>query len=297
MAPSWVHCNVCMEQGGSSLFISSCGKVVCINCKPSLSSTHCDTCRGPCTRTIQLNSRAPQEVLRLFEDPSSHLKSMMKCLDFQSQQKKRLLNYHRNLLNEKEEQVKAILKRKEEDHNKFLAKKNLNDELGRKIQKAKAYNQRLFSQQLQQERSATFPESLDQSMAAPPAFDDDEDEDDNDNAEDQMQMMMSAPAPAGLGATHTVAGHRLSQASPQPNYDDLSSPLPSQVFLEMKTPAAWHKKVDNFVNPNHHQMKLKSRKQGCSPLMQLEALENNPGHKAKGHKKFFTPSPRTPSSR
>ena len=55
------------------LHITSCGRVVCHSCIPSLGAFNCPTCRGPCTRTIPLNSKAPPNVLNLFKDVSGQL--------------------------------------------------------------------------------------------------------------------------------------------------------------------------------------------------------------------------------
>ena len=81
MASAWVHCNGCMSQDFRELHMTSCGKVVCADCKPRLASINCNSCKGPCSKIVKINTQAPKEVLRLFEDQSSQLKSILKCVD------------------------------------------------------------------------------------------------------------------------------------------------------------------------------------------------------------------------
>jgi len=75
-AHTWVHCSQCMSLGSGStsrLHITSCGRVVCHSYTPSLGAVNCPTCRGPCTKTIPLDSKAPPNVLNLYKDVSGQL--------------------------------------------------------------------------------------------------------------------------------------------------------------------------------------------------------------------------------
>ena len=114
-AHTWVHCSVCMAPGTGSaarLHITSCGRVVCHSCIPSLAALHCPTCRGTCTRTIPLTSKAPQTVLDLFRDVSSQLKSVFKTLSWQEQQMWELMVHReatvRKLTKEEGEQLRQL---------------------------------------------------------------------------------------------------------------------------------------------------------------------------------------------
>ena len=98
-APAWLHCNLCMSQRCRGLIMTSCGKVVCSNCKPKLQSAKCKSCQGACNRTVQLNSKTPKEVTKLFTDLSSELKSVFKSIDFQNNQRRRILHYKKKKLN------------------------------------------------------------------------------------------------------------------------------------------------------------------------------------------------------
>ena len=80
--PIWMHCNLCFERQTKSWHISSCGKIVCQNCVQKLKMTHCEDCKGPCTRTIELNSKAPKEVQRLFGDITYEIKAVSKIMNF-----------------------------------------------------------------------------------------------------------------------------------------------------------------------------------------------------------------------
>ena len=233
MSQPWVHCNICMKQDVSPLFISSCGKVVCASCKPSLSSTQCNTCRGPCTRTVELNSKAPKEVLRLFEDPSIQLKSVMKCFEFQNQQKKSLLANCRKSLNDKRKEYQAILKRKERDHALYLSKKKLDEELTIKIQQQKDLKQRLERELQESKRASMNPRnpfvnrSLDESLIPMPEMSD-----------DTMLTPFVTRARASSGPI---------------DYSSFGGRGPEK-FLEMKTPAAWHRKTDDFMDIDNPQL-------------------------------------------
>ena len=96
--PDWLHCNFCMKQRCSGLVMTSCGKVVCNTCKPRLQTTQCTSCHGPCNRTVELNSKTPKEVTKLFTDLSSELKSVFKSIDFQANQKRQILLYKKKKL-------------------------------------------------------------------------------------------------------------------------------------------------------------------------------------------------------
>ena len=122
-APPWLHCGDCATRGTGRWFLSSCGRIVCSECQPQLKVNHCDACHGPCTRTVELTSRAPTEVKNLFSDPSELLKPVSKMLDFQDKHKrsflaamsKRLADLdvkHKDSLRQKEERIVAIKKAK-----------------------------------------------------------------------------------------------------------------------------------------------------------------------------------------
>ena len=90
--PLWVHCNNCTSRDMSSLLMTSCGKVICCRCRPSLATSTCQECRGPCSRVIRLQD-APREVRVLFKDVSQQLKIVMKMVTFEDLQRRNLLNH------------------------------------------------------------------------------------------------------------------------------------------------------------------------------------------------------------
>ena len=117
--PVWLHCGDCGTQGAGRWFLSSCGRIVCKDCHPQLSVNHCQACRGPCSRTVELTSRSPPDVKNIFSDPSDLIKPIVKTLDFQEKQKRSFLAgqtkrlaaldaKHKEFLKQKEERITAI---------------------------------------------------------------------------------------------------------------------------------------------------------------------------------------------
>ena len=86
-----MHCNLCFERQAKAWHISSCGKIACQNCVQKLKKTQCDDCKGPCTRTLELNSKAPKEVRRLFGDITEEIKAVSKIMNFQETQKAKFI--------------------------------------------------------------------------------------------------------------------------------------------------------------------------------------------------------------
>ena len=58
-----------------------------------LLTLQCDTCNGPCTRTLPLSGVLPGTVLAMFQHLPSQIKNFFKALAFQEEQKKRLLEH------------------------------------------------------------------------------------------------------------------------------------------------------------------------------------------------------------
>ena len=85
--PLWLHCNVCHNRQARSWHLSSCGKVVCQDCLQRIKTTRCGDCQGPCTKSVELNSRAPKDVQMLFGDVTEEIKKVWKIIDFQEKNK------------------------------------------------------------------------------------------------------------------------------------------------------------------------------------------------------------------
>ena len=92
----------------------SCGRIVCKDCHPQLSVQHCQACRGPCSRSVELNSRSPPDVKNLFSDPSDLIKPIIKTLDFQEKQKRSYLLSQSKRLAALDAKQKEILRQKKE---------------------------------------------------------------------------------------------------------------------------------------------------------------------------------------
>ena len=67
--------------------MSSCGKMVCQDCLQRIKTTRCGDCQGPCTKSVELNSRAPKDVQMLFGDVTEEIKKVGKIIDFQEKNK------------------------------------------------------------------------------------------------------------------------------------------------------------------------------------------------------------------
>jgi len=104
--------------------MTSCGKTVCDQCRPRLADISCKDCRGPCTKIIEINAKAPEEVRSFFGDASSKLKSAFKCLNFQERQKKAILDSLRREIESLENQIEEELRADQEEerlYNEMLA--------------------------------------------------------------------------------------------------------------------------------------------------------------------------------
>ena len=86
----------------------------CNNCHPQLRVQHCQACRGPCSRSVELNSRSPPDVKNLFSDPSDLIKPIIKTLDFQEKQKRSYLLSQSKRLAALDAKQKEILRQKKE---------------------------------------------------------------------------------------------------------------------------------------------------------------------------------------
>ena len=77
--------------------------------------TSCGDCKGPCARTIELNSSSPNEVKRLFGDVREEIRKLSKILAFQEQHKAKFI-YDLENRNAKLDEIKS--RRMEQKKNK-----------------------------------------------------------------------------------------------------------------------------------------------------------------------------------
>ena len=96
--------------------------------------THCKDCKGPCARTIELNSRAPKEVQRLFGDIGEEIKAFSKIIDFQDQHKAKFLRDLKNRIAKLDE---INSERMEHKKNKLAAIEELKKSLAVKQEEVK----------------------------------------------------------------------------------------------------------------------------------------------------------------
>lgn len=97
MAPAWLHCNVCRRTASqlhSRLNITSCGFLFCSSCAAATARRFCRACRGPCRRSLRLDSQAPREVRELFESLATKIKNLHRSAAFQDRQIRNLYSRH-----------------------------------------------------------------------------------------------------------------------------------------------------------------------------------------------------------
>jgi len=170
----------------------------------------CDVCKGPCSRTIEINVNAPGEVLSLFRDPSSLLKAAFKIQVFQERQKSNLLEYTRREVESLESQVQKQLEEDQEEERR--------------------YNEKLAEYKEVCEQEANLKAEIEQLFA-------------NEGA------IGGVLSPSEYhDSSSSSSGPRHSRSKATEVLSPWSTPPPTEKpFLQMKTPAAWyeHKKRKN----------------------------------------------------
>jgi len=256
-APAWVHCNLCKSQSFKALFLTSCGKTVCGQCRPRLADITCNDCKGPCTRTIEINANAPEEVQSLFGDASSKLKSAFKCINFQERQKKSILDNLRREIESLENQIQEELEADQEEE--------------------RLYNEMLAEYKEVCKQEAILKAEVEQLLKEVGT-------DDGHEVGGAVGGILS-PLEYPDRSSSSSSGRR-DRAKPTNvlSPSSFQSPPPSseKPFLQMKTPAAWYK---------HKRPKNSPGTGGESPVMtQLQALEEVPkgsNNLSKQCRKFF----------
>ena len=224
MPPTWIHCNLCFERQSRSWHISSCGKIACQNCVQKLKKTHCEDCKGPCTRTIELNSKAPKEVQRLFDDITDEIKALSKIMNFQDTQKAKFIsalkrnNDNLDMRRDERKKLKESKLSKIEEAKMRLAA--VNEDIRRKKSLIKSYNANAENQ--------------------PPGFT-------GENVDLRSESLFNTPAPP-------PPSDSLLSLFPRPETGApgffTSTPVPPQAqtgnhtlegdFMQLRTPAAWY---------------------------------------------------------
>jgi hypothetical protein len=204
----WVHCNLCMKPGGEcpGLHITSCGRVVCSGCLPSLGTARCRNCRGPCNKTIPIDSRAPRSVQALFKNANDELKIAIKNLKWQEEQKASIMA-HRE---------KAGLKRAEEARRQQQELERVDAQL----------KQRKGELARRTQEEAGLKAQLGAALSPGP------------------RQGRPSPAPSPAGSSHIGPALDSSRRSRGSN-GSIGSARPCVAqgsgFLQLKTPAAWHR--------------------------------------------------------
>ena len=224
MPPIWLHCNLCYERKAQSWHISSCGKIVCQNCLQQLRMTHCGDCRGPCTRTIELNSRAPRDVQRLFGDISEEIKAVSKIIDFQDKQKAKFLLSLKNnnvMLDKKRSDMAKVKERKLAEIEE--ARTRLSS-LKKQVKKKKAILSR--SNHIDAENQPPGKQGHFENLCS----------------EDFFRTGGAFPsAPDSLLSPQSEGGQRFYTSTPAHVMNQTGNLSLNSDFMQLKTPAAWHR--------------------------------------------------------
>jgi len=240
------------------MLVTSCGQVICNKCQPKLAARQCQKCRGPCTRTIPLNEKAPKEVLALFTDTSEQLKAVFKNYNFQETQKKSLLEYKERKVGQMNTHLEELSK-----------KKNLESEMYNKLRENLNYLEK---------KEADLKEKVNRATLEP----------------SRSLGNGGYKSRGGFGQTQGFfgGGGHSEVSRDRPTVDVVEGLNRSggrqggNGFLEMKTPAAWYHKQQRGMGGD-------VRAVGKSPqqlLMELEASSKRSGgsSNSKGRTPFFT---------
>ena len=195
--------------------MTSCGKTVCDKCKPRLAEISCAKCKGPCTRTVEINDKAPEEVRSLFSDPAIKLKSVFKCIGFQDSQKMAILENERREVARLEAELEKVTAEDEEEE--------------------RLYNEMVKEYEEVSKQEAILDAEIEQLRR-------EVGDDDRPNIGGAVGGIMSPlEFPDRSSSSSGSRSRRRAKPSdviPSSN----TTPLPSseKPFLQMKTPAAWY---------------------------------------------------------
>ena len=278
---------MCMTITSVQLVVTSCGKVICSNCKHRL---------PPSTRTVPLTDKAPKEVLNLFTDISEQLKAVFKNYNFQENQKRGLLEYKEKKAQHFKKIEKEIADRKNVDKDKFeQMMKKLNSLEGREAEMKNNFNR--MTSDPRHARVGTGQGRIDQFGQVGFGR-----EAGNFGQEvgvfgggEHVQGAFSH----GVHQGHDIFGDQFgggkgsnrqsldrakgrSGGGQNRSRERLHGGSPAQPgFLEMKTPAVWYHKQKDRVDRNSPQQKL----------MELGAVRRTDGGSRSGGSPFFTSPP------
>ena len=243
--PIWLHCNVCHERQTKSWHISSCGRVVCQDCLHRIKTKPCRDCGGPCTRTVELNSKAPKDVQKLFGDVSADIKTVSKIIEFQEKNKANFLMAQKRKIDKLDEERSRMKREKRTKLAEIEDTKARLATVKRQIEKKKAIlapsadaesrpinHWRRFTAAASTAVHCTASffrtEAEDIEVAPPPNFTPSFSPITSPRSETRgPRYQTSTPRPANHNMIHKTGSHSLDGDGD---------------FMRLKTPAAWHRK-------------------------------------------------------
>uniref|UniRef100_A0A336M140 CSON007348 protein n=1 Tax=Culicoides sonorensis TaxID=179676 RepID=A0A336M140_CULSO len=121
---AYLHCNTCgaHRNENARLLLLSCKHVVCVQCNQK-SQNHCSFCSKP-VRSIEINSKLPENLRLLFQDPSSNVKHSIEAAEFQTQQQLSYIKHNVSIFGEYEALKHEIAKLEVECQQKKEENKN-----------------------------------------------------------------------------------------------------------------------------------------------------------------------------
>jgi len=228
--PDWLHCNICKAESAASFFMTSCGKVCCGSCRRNLPNS-CNKCRGQCSRIVKLDNNAPKEVLKLFSDVESLIKEVYKIFNFQQAQQRMLFEHKRRNVARLKAEADANEERDKADRERLNQLKQTDRELDQRIAFVEAEIQK-YKDLARNDSSSEINDVSQDSLFSDPGA--------RNKKKRRVEELFQK-----LGSSTPKDWHSPGAgSSSQLNYTRRSEGDKSfmeEKFLEMKTPAAWHK--------------------------------------------------------
>jgi len=217
--------------------------------------THCKDCKGPCTRTIELNSKAPKVVQRLFGNIEEEIKAVSKMLKFQDMQKARFIH--------------ALKRNNAKVDNRSEEMNELKESQLAEIEEAKI---RLAAVNAEIKRKESLIKSYDANAEnQPPGFM-------GENDDGCSESLFQTPAPPTLSDSLLSLFPRPGTGAPG---FITSTPIPPQTqtgnhtlegdFMKLRTPAAWYDPHDPGMMGRREEVKANRRSSDDGPRVKVKS--------------------------
>jgi len=236
--PDWLHCNICQAESAAAFFMTSCGKVCCGSCRKHLSKV-CDKCKIGRCRLVELNHKAPKEVLKLFSDVEALIKDVYKIFAFQQAQERMQLDHKRRNVARLKAEADAIEERDKADRERLHQLKQTDYELDQRIASVEAEIQE-YKDLAGNDSSSEINDVTQDSLFSNPGA-----RKKKSRRVEELFQKLGSSTPEdwhspGAGSSSQLNYTRRSEGD---------ETFKEEKFLEMKTPAAWHKSRPGHMRP------------------------------------------------